>query len=118
MSKVLILQENPRINYNKASEFGDLRFVTNKEYTGNKSSITDPQIVDDLKKEVDNFDLDNDFILLSGNPILIGLAVCSLSSRLVRDGEVDGLHFLHYNKNNDTYREVVVPLETILKLMR
>lgn len=118
MSKVLILQENPRINYNKAAEFGDLRFVTNKEYTGNQSSLTDPEIVSNLKAAVDKFRLDEDYIVLSGSPILIGLAMCALASKLIADQSVDGLHLLHYNKNVDVYREVVIPVETLMDLVK
>lgn len=110
---VLILQENPRINYSPATKFGKLKFVTNKEYTGNPSSITDAQIINELRSAINEYDLERDYVLLSGSPILIGIAMVLLAQKIKNDPDIGVLCVLHYDRNKNMYNEVEIDMSQL-----
>jgi len=74
MSKVYVTQENRRISFFDAERFGDIIFMSDKDFSPIKSSLMNVKIVQDIKKWMQDFDPDQDFLLLSGDPVLIGYA--------------------------------------------
>jgi len=73
-AKVIISQESGRLNFADAERFGEIRFLTNQEYSKIKSSITNKQTLKDVKDGLSDFDPDKDFLLLSGDPILMAFS--------------------------------------------
>jgi len=71
-SKVYITQDN-RKNYTAANAYGTPVFVTALEYCGIQNSKNDLAIYSDINNMAAQFDCDNDFVLLSGDPVIIAL---------------------------------------------
>ena len=72
MTKIFIVQENNRFNYLDAERFGEIEFLTGREYSPLKNSLMNADILNEIEGKMVKFDPDNDFILLSGNPVMIG----------------------------------------------
>ena len=72
--KVYVVKENPRLNYLDAERFGDVVFITDKDYTPMKNSICNQEIIKTIENYMSRFDPDKDFLLLTGGPVLIGYA--------------------------------------------
>jgi len=72
--KVYVIKENPRLNYLDAERFGDVVFITDKDYTPMKNSLCNREIIRAIDDYMGKFDPDYDFLLLTGGPVLIGYA--------------------------------------------
>ena len=87
---VYVVQENPRINYTPAEKFGIVKFLTTDEYSPSQHSIRNKRILGDIIRGLANFDPDRDYIILSGNPIIMSFA---FSLVLQRKGYVKALWY-------------------------
>ena len=67
---VYVIQENPRINILPAQKFGKLNFLFNATY---QIQFSSGQVSRLCKTKLSKFS-DEDYLLLIGHPILIGLA--------------------------------------------
>lgn len=74
MSKIYITQDNKK-NYTPAHRYGEPTFITNLEYSSIKNSMDNKEIHYNIKKAVHQFDPNEDFVLLSGDPIIISLVI-------------------------------------------
>lgn len=72
MSTIFVVQENNRFDYADAERFGDVKFLTNREYSPLKNSLMNNDILDEIKTGMNDFNPDVDYLLLSGNPVMIG----------------------------------------------
>ena len=72
MSTIFVVQENNRISYHPAEAYGELKFLTAREYSPTKGSLINEKILEDIRKGLENFDPSSDFLLLTGNPVMIG----------------------------------------------
>ncbi|MBV1952732.1 MAG: hypothetical protein KUG64_11130 [Cycloclasticus sp.] len=72
MSSIYVVQENNRISYRPAEAFGDIKFLTAREYSPTKGSLINEKILEDIRKGLEDFDPKYDFLLLTGNPVMIG----------------------------------------------
>ena len=72
--KVFVVQENPRLNYVDAERFGEVVFMTSKEFSPLKNSLVNAEIISDIQAFMKGFDPDNDYLLLTGGPVLLGYA--------------------------------------------
>ena len=72
--KVFVVQENPRLNYVDAERFGEVVFMTSKEFSPLKNSLVNAEIISDIQAFMKDFDPDNDYLLLTGGPVLLGYA--------------------------------------------
>lgn len=77
---VFVVQENNRLDYAPAEEFGEVIFMTADEYQPLKNSLRNQAILSRVTECLDSFRPRSDYLLLTGNPILIGyvfhLAYC------------------------------------------
>ena len=97
---VFVVQENPNLNYNPAEKFGEIKFLTYDEFRPSRSSLRNIDLVSDITKAMAAFDPDKDYILLSGNPIMMGyVAHLALS-------KAGYAKFLWYSRNDQDYIEV------------
>lgn len=75
MAKVFITHSNPTIDYSPASKFGPLRPVF--DHTTGPSGFHNKEASQEIMDRVDvaaaSFDPDEDFLLMSGNPVIMGL---------------------------------------------
>ena len=74
MPKVFVTQENHRLNYSDAERFGEVVFLTAREYSPNANSKRNEMIEEEIYEALSKFDPDEDSILLSGDPIIMALA--------------------------------------------
>lgn len=84
MPKVFITQENNKLNFTPAYTYGELSFVTNSEYSYIKNSKSNFSIHKEIAKTTIDFNPDEDYLLLCGDPIIIGLTVHSILSEYGR----------------------------------
>lgn len=73
-NKVYITQDNGK-NYAPSHKYGEPIFVTGLEYTSIKNSDNNEAIHRDIARMAGNFDPDNDYVLLSGDPVVIALVL-------------------------------------------
>jgi hypothetical protein len=72
MSKVFVTQENTRLNYTDAERFGEVVFMSYHEFSPNKNSKRNADIIEELRDHIEgNFDPDQDCLLLSGDPVIM-----------------------------------------------
>lgn len=96
-----------KLNLSPARAFGDLRHATSPGRPPSDLSVP----LRELRESLKNFSTD-DYLLLVGNPILIGWAV-AIAADSLGDGEV--LQLLDWDGREKKYvaiREVVFPLDT------
>lgn len=72
MGRVFVVQENPRLNYVDAERFGEVVFMTSKEFSPLKNSLINVEIINGVQAFMKEFDPDKDFLLLTGGPMLLG----------------------------------------------
>ncbi|QOI69773.1 hypothetical protein IBZ20DMU1_29 [Acinetobacter phage DMU1] len=72
MPTVYVVQENPRMNYLPAEKFGEVKFLTASEFSASQHSLRNKQILEQVMENLSNFDPDKDYLVLSGNPIIMG----------------------------------------------
>ncbi len=73
-SKVYITQDNGK-NYAPAHKYGEPIFITNAEYTSVRNSSSNKKIIDNISEMVKSFDANLDYVVLSGDPVIISLTV-------------------------------------------
>lgn len=72
MSKVWVVQENPRMDYSPAEQFGQVQFMTADEYRSMATSLKNREILADIERCVQRMDPLEDWVVLTGNPITMG----------------------------------------------
>ncbi|WQY99610.1 hypothetical protein [Acinetobacter phage pB23] len=72
MPTVYVVQENPRMNYLPAEKFGEVRFLTATEFSPSQHSLRNKQILEQVMANLVDFNPDVDYLVLSGNPIIMG----------------------------------------------
>lgn len=101
MAKVFVVQENNKIDYSDAERFGDLVFLTVDEWKGVKNSLRDKNILEQVRTKISAFDPATDYLLLTGNPIIIGYAFHEVMARS------DTASCLQWDRFTNSYRAVV-----------
>lgn len=71
MNKVWVVQENPRMDYSPAEQFGQVHFMTADEFRPMATSLKNEHVIADLERGVSQLDED-DWLILTGNPIAMG----------------------------------------------
>lgn len=100
MNKVYAVQENSRLSYVDAENYGEVIFLTTKDYSPMKNSLINIQVLTDITNGMMDFDPDVDFLLLTGSPILLGYA---FHLAMTKKGYV---HILQW----DSYRQSYLPI--------
>ena len=105
MTNVWVVQEQPNLDYTKAEAWGEVRFLTGREYRPLSNSPLNEQIKWTVQNQIDTvFDPEHDLVVLTGNPIIIGWAVHRLLHRLGKEG-YEYLRILQHDKHIGGYRE-------------
>ena len=85
MPRIYVVQEQPQVNMSPALDYGD-EFIFLLP-PGNHS-VNTTRLVDTIATKLDNFQHD-DYLLLIGDPVAIGVA-CTIASNLVNKDFVSG----------------------------
>ena len=100
MSKVYVVQENNRMSYEDAERFGEVVFMTAQEYKPMKNSLQNDIILQDIADAMEDFDVSEDYLILTGNPMVIGFV---MHLALMNTNKVN---CLQWDRIYNRYREV------------
>lgn len=73
-SKVFITQETA-LDFSHANKFGDVEFITATEFSPQPASIMNQHVMKDVNRAAEKFNPDTDYLLVCGDPIIIGIAM-------------------------------------------
>lgn len=97
MTKVYVVQENSYVDYSDAERYGEVVFMTADEFKPMNNSLRNRSIIDQIRGQMLHFE-EGDFLILTGNPTVIGYAFhCAL-------GRFDEVNILHWDKISREYR--------------
>lgn len=105
--KVYVVQENPSLDYKDAERFGEVYFVTDREYSNVQGSLSNQQLITDVSRAVDAMNPATDYLLLTGNPITIGAAFSMAWNKAKTQG--NELTLLRWDGISRTYVTVQYP---------
>jgi len=107
-SKVFVVQENPGLDYTDAERFGDIRFITNQEFSSVSGSLNNKDILADIVYALASFNPKVDYLLMTGNPITIGYAFhrAMLRAISVAGDASPALYLLRWDGFSRTYKAV------------
>lgn len=80
MPKVWVTQEMPKFNYTGAEVYGEVRFITNEEYSPMQGSLLNMDLSRGITDTLKDFDYDADYIVPTGSPIVV-MAVMAVLGR-------------------------------------
>jgi len=100
MPKCYVVQENNSVDYGDAERYGEVIFATVDEFRPIKGSLVNDTIIDQLRRKLADFQ-PNDFLILTGNPTMIGFAFTVAMSRL---SPTEGLNVLQWDRMRQEYR--------------
>jgi len=93
-STVWITQENNK-NYSQAKNYGNPTFVTSFEYSSIANSKINSYILKDIDAMANKFNPETDYLLFTGDPVIIALCVHAL---LAIHGSVNVLKWQNQDK--------------------
>lgn len=105
-SKVYITQETHRLNFTDAERFGEVVFMSVGETSPMKSSIRNKAIVSDIKRMAAQFDHKQDYLLLSGDPVITAIAFHEIMARTPDKAVM----LLKWDNQSKSYNDIVVAL--------
>lgn len=73
MSTVFVTQENPKLDYAPAERFGDVRFITKREWSSIRGSINNQELLREIKAALATFNPDTDYFVITGSPVVAAL---------------------------------------------
>lgn len=103
-SKVYITQENSSLNYLPAEQFGEIVFLTRNDFSQVKGSITNGILINELRTKLREFDPENDYIAVSGSPVVAGVAFMILRER------TDKVNILRWSNRDRVYQTLSIQL--------
>lgn len=99
MPKVIVTQENPNFDYSGLNSFGDVEFVTHKDFSGAPSSLFNDSLLRTISAHMERFDPANDYIVPSGSPFVTSMCMVAL-----RDRGVVRFPLLRWSKRDQCYQ--------------
>jgi len=106
MSKVYVTQENHRLNYSDAERYGEVVFITNFEYSPNVNSKRNMSIQNDICDTLVHYNSEEDFFLLSGDPIIMVLAFYHIATK---DGNASNrIRLLKWDNQDRSYNQIIL----------
>lgn len=101
MSKVFITQDNGRLDFTKAQRFGDLKPVAAGEVFPDNAEDRVVEVHHIVEALFRDFDPDQDYVLLAGDPIIMAITCLHLGATFPQD-----LNFLKWDRENREYYPV------------
>jgi hypothetical protein len=74
-TRVFVVHENLSMNFSDAERFGEVRFITNREWNPRRGSMTNGETFDAIRTKMFNeYRPGKDFLILNGPPVILGFA--------------------------------------------
>jgi hypothetical protein len=102
MSKVYVTQERPGFNYLDAERFGEIKFITHRDYTMPHTADNNKLLREDIRIAVNEYDPDQDYILLSGSPLVAGVVI----GKIVRKYDPEVVKVVKWDNRRSEYTVV------------
>lgn len=99
--KVFVVQENPNLNYTPAERYGEVVFLTAIEFSPMKNSPRNAAVLETIETAMKHFDPSKDYLLLSGNPIIMGYVFHLAMSKATE------VRVLWWSRDDRKYTEVL-----------
>ena len=99
--KVFVVQENPNLNYTPAERYGEVVFLTAIEFSPMKNSPRNAAVLETVEVAMKRFDPSKDYLLLSGNPIIMGYVFHLAMTKSVE------VRVLWWSRDDRRYNEVL-----------
>lgn len=106
MPKVYVTQENPALNYLPAEEFGEVVFLTRDDFNPIKNSLANEALLADLQRKLKAFLPDDDFMVISGSPVVSAAVFMLLRDRTNR------VKILRWSNRDRIYQPLHLQLPT------
>lgn len=83
--KAFVTQENPRLDYTGLMKHtDDVVFVTAFDFNSMTASESNIRLVESIRKKLQSFDFDNDYVVPSGSPLVTAVVFAILSEKTGR----------------------------------
>lgn len=105
--RVFITHENPVLNYESAEKFGHVVFVTARDFAPSDNSKYNMRVIDEIRREIADFDPDGDYIAISGSPPVTAVVFLVLGQILPRGRD---LRVLRWDKITNRYQPIIINL--------
>jgi hypothetical protein len=103
-TKVHVPHWNPTFNYHKAEIYGDLVYWASMDFDDVDGSSRNSGLMNQIANNMQHFNPATDFLLMSGSPIMVGVAIgMALRSH-------DRVQVLRFNKLKREYVPLTVEL--------
>lgn len=106
-SRVFITQENPNLNYLPAEQFGEIVFLTHHDYSVVRNSLRNEAVVEEIRTNLRNYDPKNDYIVISGSPVIAGIVFMILREK------TEEMNILRWSNRDHLYQHLVVSIKPI-----
>ena len=100
MARVWVPQEVP-FDLTKAERFGEVRFVTAKDFYRIKNSEHNRELVNVIADAIREFDPREDWLLFAGSPYVFGLMCLAVGARW--KGQLSTVRFLRWSPQERDY---------------
>lgn len=107
MPKVYVIQENRKIDISPAEEYGDIKIVL----PSGDANYSQSETYDKLYSNLSNFDVENDYILLTGDPAAIFMAGGILCDLVFENMTTPcDINVLKWNRRTNRYLSLKTPI--------
>lgn len=103
--KVFVTQEQEKLNYAPAEQFGDVVFLTRNEFSVMKASLRNEALIDEIASKLKSFDPSVDFITVSGSPVVAATVFLVLGLRKVKS-----VNMLRWSNRDCVYHPITIEL--------
>ena len=102
---VFAVQEVSHLNFSDAERFGEIHFLSKHDVMADRRNGTlNSDIIANLKGMIQqNYDVEEDFLLLCGDPILIGIAMHEVLTARKAYGTIKPVKILKYDRVRSGY---------------
>lgn len=103
---VWVTQERQGFNYTDAEKFGEIEFVTSREYTLPMNSPGNAGIKVAIITAAAKFNPDTDYLLLSGSPVIAGVLI----GNIIKKHDPKVIRVLKWNKRDNDYNPITIDI--------
>ena len=120
-ARVFITQENRLRDYSDAEQYGEIQFLTSKEFSPHKNSKQNIDIINEIKDGLKDWTPD-DYILICGHPITASLVLHHVIGKYLDlkqyptrydDDPAMDLNVLIWKGQEGKYKKYAVPYRTV-----
>lgn len=103
MSRAFVTQENPNFDYSPVEKYGEPVFVTASDFSGSSNSLFNEDLMKIIRAMMDKFDVDSDYLVPSGSPLVTSFCIAALKER-----GVSRFPILRWSNRDRDYRPVTI----------